>query len=206
MEYDLESIEPIQGAFYSSTSSSTANFNCFREEERFDLSTLLKPEDDELENLVLKDNNLSSIKFSPEFITNKENNTPTNRILTSLFCKERLSMILRYCIAYVNELKGLEKNIMRYPQLFATKAIERTLAEGIKKGIIWHTQGSGKTALSFYNVAYLTDYYKSKDIIPKFYFIVDRIDLMDQAKREFTSRGLIVHTVNSKDELQKNFN
>ena len=32
MEYDLESIEPIQGAFYSSTSYSSANFNCFREE------------------------------------------------------------------------------------------------------------------------------------------------------------------------------
>ena len=114
-------------------------------------------------------------------------------------------MILRYAIAYVNEEKGLEKHIMRYPQLFATKAIERKLNDGIKKGIIWHTQGSGKTALSYYNVKYLTDYYQQKGIVPKFYFIVDRIDLMNQAKREFTSRGLIVHTVNSKDELLRNF-
>jgi type I restriction enzyme R subunit len=30
MEYDIQSIEPIQGAFYSSTSYSSANFNCFR--------------------------------------------------------------------------------------------------------------------------------------------------------------------------------
>ena len=37
--------------------------------------------------------------------------------------------------------------------------------------------------------------------MPKFYFIVDRIDLMIQAKREFTSRGLIVNTVNSRDEF-----
>lgn len=94
---------------------------------------------------------------------------------------------------------------MRYPQLFATKAIERKLEQGIKKGIIWHTQGSGKTALSFYNVHYLTDYFQNKNIVPRFYFIVDRIDLMNQAKREFTSRGLIVHTVNSKDELLRNF-
>ena len=205
MEYDNESIEPIQGAFYASTSNSTANFNCFREQEIFDLETLLKPENDELENSVLKDNNLSSIKHSPEFITNKENNTPTNRLLTSLFCKDRIAMILRYCIAYVQEPKGIEKHIMRYPQLFATKAIEKTIASGIKKGIIWHTQGSGKTALSFYNVQYLTDYFQAKNIIPKFYFIVDRIDLMEQAKKEFTSRGLIVHNVNSKDELIKNF-
>jgi type I restriction enzyme R subunit len=205
MEYDMESIEPIQGAFYSSTSTSSANFNCFREEEQFDLATLLKPEDEELENFVLKDNNLSSIKFSPEFITNKEPNSPTNRILTSLFSMDRLSMLLKYCFAYVNSETGLEKHITRYPQLFATKAIEQTLEKGIKKGIIWHTQGSGKTALAFYNVQYLTDYYQKKAIVPKFYFIVDRIDLMNQAKTEFISRGLMVHTVNSKDELLRNF-
>jgi type I restriction enzyme R subunit len=114
-------------------------------------------------------------------------------------------MILKYSITYVNEEKGLEKHIMRYPQMFATKAIERKLNDGIKKGIIWHTQGSGKTALAYYNVKYLTDYFQQKGIVPKFYFIVDRIDLMNQAKREFTSRGLIVHTVNSKDELLRNF-
>lgn len=205
MEYDMESIEPIQGAFYSSASYSNANFNCFREENHFDLEKLLQTEDDELENSVLKDNNLSSIKYSPEFITNKEPNTPTNRILTSLFCKDRIAMLLQYCFAYVNSETGLEKHIMRYPQLFATKAIERTLEKGIKKGIIWHTQGSGKTALSFFNVHYLTDYFQRKGVVPKFYFIVDRIDLMNQAKREFTSRGLIAHTVNSKDELLSNF-
>jgi type I restriction enzyme R subunit len=205
MEYDIESIEPIQGAFYSSTSFSSANFNCFREEETFDLAVLLKPEDDLLENIVLKDNNLSAIKHSPEFITNKEPNAPTNRIITSLFSRDRIAMMLKYAIAYVQETNGLEKHIMRYPQLFATKAIEKKLDEGIKKGIIWHTQGSGKTALAFYNVHYLTDYFQRKDIVPKFYFIVDRIDLMTQAHREFKSRGLVVHTVNSKEELLQNF-
>lgn len=205
MEYDTESIEPIQGAFYASPSYSNANFNCFREEEVLDLTNLLASENDDLENYVLKDNNLSSIKYSPEFITNKEPHTPTNRILTSLFSKERLAMLLRYSIAYVKEEQGLEKHVMRYPQLFATKAIERTIENGVKKGIIWHTQGSGKTALAFYNVHYLTEYFQRKDVVPKFYFIVDRIDLMDQAKREFTSRGLVVHTVNSKDELLKDF-
>lgn len=205
MEYDTESIEPIQGAFYSSSSYSSANFNCFREEEKFDLSKILKLENDDLENFVLKDTNLSSIKHSPEFITNKDPNSPTNRILTSLFCNNRFEMLLRYGFAYVNSETGLEKHIMRYPQLFATKAIERTIESGIKKGIIWHTQGSGKTALSFYNVKYLTNYFKKKEIVPKFYFIVDRIALMNQAKFEFNSRGLLVHTVNSKDELVSNF-
>ena len=205
MEYDQESIEPIQGAFYSSTSYNEAIFNCLREEEIFDLQKLLNQDNDELENFILKDNNLSAIKHSPEFITNKDPDTPTNKILTSLFCKDRLAMILKYCIAYVRESKGLEKHIMRYPQLFATKAIKQTIDKGVKKGIIWHTQGSGKTALSYYNVPFLTDYFQKNGIISKFYFIVDRIDLMNQAKREFTIRGLSVHTVNSKDELLNNF-
>jgi len=205
MEYDTESIEPIQGVFYSTTSYTEANFNCFREGEEFDLSTLLKPEDEDLENFVLKDNNLAIIKHSPEFITNKDPNSPTNRVLTSLFSRERLGMLLKYGIAYVKEGAKLEKHIMRYPQFFATKAIERRLDDGGKKGIIWHTQGSGKTALAFYNVRYLTDYFHRKGIVPKFYFIVDRIDLMNQAKGEFSSRGLSVNTVNSKDALLKSF-
>ncbi len=205
MEYDADTIETIQGVFYSTTSYSEANFNYFREEEDFDLPNLLKPEDDEFENFVLKDNNLSIIKHSPEFITNKDPNSPTNRVLTSLFSRERLAMLLRYGIAYVKSETGLEKHIMRYPQVFATRAIKRKLDDGIKKGIIWHTQGSGKTALAFYNVRYLTDYFHRKGVVPKFYFIVDRIDLMNQAKLEFTSRGLSVNTVNTKDALVKSF-
>jgi type I restriction enzyme R subunit len=205
MEYSLESIEPIMGAFYASTATTDASFNCFREEEKFDLATLLRAEDDSLENAVLKDNNLSSIKYSPEFGTNKEPGSPTNRILTSLFSMDRLALMLKYSIAYVRTVNGVEKHIMRYPQLFATKAIENKLEAGIKNGIVWHTQGSGKTALAFYNVQYLTDYFQRKGVVPKFYFIVDRIDLLQQASGEFKSRGLVVHTVNSKQELINNF-
>lgn len=203
MEYDDDDIDPLQGAFYASPSYTVPTFNYFREKETFDLSTLLSEEDDDLENFVLKDNNLVVIKHSPEFLTNKDTNTPTNRISTSLFSKERLAFILKYAIAYVHETEGIQKHIMRYPQLFATKAIERKLENGIKKGIIWHTQGSGKTALAYYNVAYLTDYFQKKQIIPKFYFIVDRLDLLTQAKIEFTKRGLIVHIVNSRNEFVK---
>lgn len=203
MEYDDFSPEPIEGAFYASASYYKPIFNYFREEESLDLDKLLKEEDDELENFVLKDNNLAIIKHSPEFITNKKPSTPTNRICTSLFSKDRLAFILKYAITYVKEKTGLEKHIMRYPQIFATKAIENKLNEGINNGIIWHTQGSGKTALAYYNVKHLTDYYQKKGIIPKFYFIVDRLDLLIQAGREFRSRDLIVHNVNSREEFAR---
>ncbi|MES2663050.1 MAG: type I restriction endonuclease [Pseudomonadota bacterium] len=203
MEYDDGVIDPVEGAFYASPSYQSPIFNYFREEEVLNLTATLKQLPDEVELLILKDNNLEVIRNNPEFITNKEPNRPTNRICTSLLSRERIAFLLQYGIAYVNENNGIEKHIMRYPQIFATKAIVKKLDEGIKKGIIWHTQGSGKTALAFYNVHHLTDYFQKKNVIPKFYFIVDRLDLLTQAHREFTARGLIVHIINSRDEFSK---
>lgn len=197
MEYDDGDLEPVQGAFYASSSYYKPAFNYFREEDIFNLTALLKPVSDEDELRVLKDNNLEVIRSNPEFQTNKDPARPTNRLCTSLVSHERLAFILRYALTYVTETDGVQKHIMRYPQLFATKAIERKLDEGVKKGIIWHTQGSGKTALTFYNVRFLTDYFQKQRIIPKFYFIVDRIDLLQQSQQEFTARGLTVHTINN---------
>ncbi|MGL4734838.1 MAG: type I restriction endonuclease subunit R [Enterovibrio sp.] len=203
MEYDDGDPEPVQGAFYASSSYHKPVFNYFREEEILNLTALLKPVSDDDELKVLKDNNLEVIRSNPEFLTNKQPERPTNRICTSLLSRGRLTFILRYALAYVSESDGLQKHIMRYPQLFATKAIERKLNEGVKKGIIWHTQGSGKTALAFYNVLFLTDYFQKQQVIPKFYFIVDRLDLLQQAQREFTARGLTVHTINSRDAFTR---
>lgn len=203
MEYEDGSPHPIEGAFYASPSYDAPVFNYFREEEDLDLSQLLADEDDARENEVLLDNNLNVIKHSPEFLSNKSPDTPTNRICTSLFSRDRLSFLLRFALTYVNESDGLHKHVMRYPQLFATKAIEKKLDAGVKKGIIWHTQGSGKTALAYYNTRFLTDYFQRKGIIPKFYFIVDRIDLLIQAQREFAGRGLVVHTIDSRDAFAR---
>lgn len=201
MEYDDENPTPIQGAYYASPSYYESVFNYFREDPDFDFNVSLQVVSPEEELRVLKDTNLYSIKDSGEFALNKAPDTPTNKILTSLYSKDRLAFILEFAFAYVKESTGLQKHIMRYPQLFATKAIERTLEQGGKKGIIWHTQGSGKTALTFYNVKYLKHYFSAKGVIPKFYFIVDRIDLLIQAGREFKSRGLVVHTIDSKEDF-----
>jgi len=203
MEYDDGDPEPVQGAFYASSSYHKPVFNYFREEEILNLTALLKSDSEEEELRVLKDNNLEVIRSNPEFQTNKQPERPTNRICTSLVSRDRLAFILRYALAYVAETDGLQKHIMRYPQMFATKAIERKLNEGVKKGIIWHTQGSGKTALTYYNVRFLTDYFQKQQVIPKFYFIVDRLDLLQQSQREFTARGLTVHTINSRDAFAK---
>ncbi|MGP6425159.1 type I restriction endonuclease subunit R [Pseudomonas pharyngis] len=203
MEYEDGSPQPIEGAFYASPSYGSPIFNYFREEEALNLAELLNAEDDDIENAVLRDNNLNVIKHSPEFLSNKDPDAPTNRICTSLFSRQRLAFLLRFALVYVNEADGLQKHIMRYPQLFATKAIERKLDASVHKGIIWHTQGSGKTALAYYNVRFLTDYFQRQGIIPKFYFIVDRLDLLTQAQREFSGRGLIVHSIDSREAFAR---
>ena len=200
MEYDDGATEPVQGAFYASSAYGKPVFNYFREEHKLNLAELLNTLSDDFENKVLQDNNLPVIKHSPEFISNKSPDTPTNRILTSLLCRERLAFLLQHGLTYVKASQGaLQKHIMRYPQLFATLAIEKHLVNGGKKGVIWHTQGSGKTALAYYNTRYLTHYYAKQGIVPKFYFIVDRLDLLKQAQREFTARDLVVHTIDSRE-------
>jgi type I restriction enzyme, R subunit len=203
MDYDDNSHLAIEGAFYATTSYKDSKFNYFREEEDFDLSNILNVLSDNEENFVLKDNNLIGIKNSPEFNTNKNSNSPTNRICTSLLQSNRLSFLLQYGFAYVKKETGIEKHIMRYPQLFATNAIRKTIDSNIKKGVIWHTQGSGKTALAYFSFKYLMNYFQKKNVISKYYFIVDRIDLLIQASKEFTSRGLVVHNIDSKEEFLK---
>lgn len=205
MEYEDGIVEPIFGAFYGTVGYEQVSFNYFREDLDYPVQQKLIAIDESTENALLKDNNLTVIKNSPEYITNKNENTPTNRILKSLFSKERLAFILKYAFAYVQEDDQgkvvYQKHIMRYPQLFATQAIASKLDKGQEKGIIWHTQGSGKTALAYYNVKHLTDYYAKKQVIPKFYFIVDRLDLLIQASSEFANRGLKVNQVNSKQDF-----
>lgn len=71
------------------------------------------------------------------------------------------------------------------------------------KGIIWHTQGSGKTALTYHLTKLIRDFFSPLGKKTKFYFIVDRLDLLEQAKSEFLKRGLCVHEAENKEDLSQ---
>ena len=221
MEYDaLGGIVPIQGAFYCTGARSYSPFNCFREENLsaqqiapFHRDYPYRVIDKTVEKQILSDYNCQVIHTSPEYQTNLDFNTPTNRILTSMCSPERLLYIIKYGIAYVRmerEVDGRiestdQKHIMRYQQLFASLTIRKKLAEGVKSGVVWHTQGSGKTALSYYLTYILNDFYAKQNKVAKFYFIVDRLDLLEQATQEFEARGLVVSTANTRAELMEQF-
>lgn len=203
-DYALDGSD-IQGSYYATTGLTTTKFNKFHEETPGLLMDGLLTIDEQVERKIASDNNKEALLNSPEYKLNVRPTTPANSILTSLFTKERFMMIMHYGIVYVKSFEGIQKHIMRYPQLFATTSIERSLESGVKKGVIWHTQGSGKTALAYYNVRYLTDYYQKHNKIPQFYFIVDRLDLATQAHSEFVKRGLRVKLISNKADLEQPF-
>lgn len=221
MEYDTEGgIVPIQGAFYCTAAKKSAPFNCFREENKggesiapYNAEYPYLDINKDVERKILSDFNCQVIHTSSEYKTNLNINTPTNRVITSMCSPERLLFIIKYGIAYVKIEKEEDgkivsidqKHIMRYQQMFAALAVRDQLSKGVKSGVIWHTQGSGKTALSYYLNKVLTDYFASVNKVAKFYFIVDRLDLLKQASQEFMARGLEVKTANSKAELMEQF-
>ncbi|WP_452039431.1 type I restriction endonuclease [Adlercreutzia rubneri] len=209
-EYDDEERKPVQGSFYAASAYGRLMLNHFREEDLEEMAHLVVDRDSATEKLVLRDNNMASIYGTAEFESSINPAAPANRIITSVFSPTRFLFLLHYGIAYVEKvndegIKRTEKHVMRYPQLFATMAVGRVLAAGggHTKGVIWHTQGSGKTALSFFLTRYLRDYYQAKNRVARFFFIVDRLDLADQAKGEFEARGAVVALANSREEFAR---
>lgn len=120
-----------------------------------------------------------------------------------LFKKEKLIDIIKNFIVFETKKEGVVKKIARYQQLYATnKIVERVLEGSKKKGLIWHTQGSGKTLTMFFTANKLR--YDKNLQNPKVFILIDRIDLDDQVYREFESwGGKNLISVESRKDLEK---
>ncbi|WP_231210271.1 DEAD/DEAH box helicase family protein [Helicobacter pylori] len=136
--------------------------------------------------------------------------TPTNSLLTSFCSQKRLCFILKYGISFLKEKSEFKKHIWRYAQMFASLNVLKELQKHYEtnpkdplKGIIWHTQGSGKTALTYHLTKLIRDFFSPLGKKTKFYFIVDRLDLLEQAKNEFLKRGLCAHEAENKEDLSQ---
>lgn len=200
--YNDDSLKKLFGSYYTTPNFENIYYNNFREENKINVSNYI---DDRKINYVLKDNNIIDIKKDNEFKTNLDTETYTNRFITSIFNKERLIFFIRYGITYVDSQRdGLDKHIIRYPQFFAIKNIVDKIKDGMKRGIIWHTQGSGKTALAYFATNVLRDHYQKQNIVTKFYFVVDRLDLLNQASDEFKYRGMELANIDSKEDFVEN--
>lgn len=202
MPYVDESRVKLQGSYYTTPNFNATQYNNFREEKQIAINEYI---DDKELDLILSDNNSMSIRTTPEFKTNLKPGTHTNKFITSVFSIERLIFFIRYGIVYVNSSRdGLQKHIIRYPQYFAIQELISKITNGLKRGVVWHTQGSGKTALSYFMTNVLRDYYQEQNIITKFFFVVDRLDLLVQASDEFGFRGMTIAPINSKKDFVEN--
>ncbi len=213
MEYESDNdaapAEEIRaGSFYSTPNGNRTFFSFFREENP--KTTGFKEVSMDEVRYVLKDNGYSpSYADTEEFQTNLQPSQPCNRFVTSFFEISRMMYLLQYGFFYVDTIDEktgqpvTQKHIMRYPQFFASKAILKRIDSGGKSGIIFHTQGSGKTELSAFSTRILRDYYSAKGITAKFYYVVDRLDLLLQVRDEMRNRGLNVIEVNSREAFEE---
>ncbi|EJC21917.1 type III restriction enzyme, res subunit [Helicobacter pylori Hp P-1b] len=208
---------PDQGVFYSASYSPI--FQRFVEANRLDITPPPRKLDqdeqnhqnhrslEEIQKRVLKEFNLKDTDTleSPK-------DTPTNSLLTSFCSHKRLCFILKYGISFLKEKSEFKKHVWRYAQMFASLNVLKELQKHYEtnpkdplKGIIWHTQGSGKTALTYHLTKLIRDFFSQSNLNKKtkFYFIVDRLDLLEQAKNEFSKRGLCVHEAENKEDLSQ---
>lgn len=123
--------------------------------------------------------------------------TPTeqDRILVSLFEPERLRKLAKYFVLY----DGNVKKICRYQQFFAVEQIIRTVqtadsAGNRQGGVIWHTQGSGKSLTMVMVSKYILEELRKNDlgesIEPRIVIVTDRKELDRQIARTFAHTRL----------------
>lgn len=131
-------------------------------------------------------------------------------LIKGLLRKEHLAEYIKDFVIYEKSGKTYIKKIAMFQQFYAVKkAVERTVkavVEGEKSeekriGVIWHTQGSGKSLTMLY---YARKLVKVKELEnPMLLFITDRRDLDEQLYKEVFSPVLpIVRQAKSIKDLQ----
>lgn len=119
-----------------------------------------------------------------------------DRALISLLHPERLLDIIRNFIIYDNNVK----KVCRYKQYFAVKkCMDRLLLKdgaNTRNGVVWHTQGSGKTiTMIMLTKIILRESMKKDSPIkkPRFIMVTDRINLDKQIRDNFIHTQMSPH-------------
>ena len=116
---------------------------------------------------------------------------------------ELVADMARYFSVFATDNKHKKiKIIARYQQYLGTNAIVNRVKHGlIKKGLIWHFQGSGKSLLMVFTAQKLRT--TPELSAPTVLIVVDRIDLDTQISGTFSSADVPnVVTTDSRQELQ----
>jgi len=125
-------------------------------------------------------------------------------LIHGMLNKEILIDILKHFTLFMEIKKGVEvKIVARYNQYRAVGKIIRNFREGTtsmeKGGVVWHTQGSGKSLTMVFLVKKIRSCDDLKDL--KIIFIVDRIDLEEQLSETAALTGEPVRVFNRRNRL-----
>jgi len=114
--------------------------------------------------------------------------------LWSLLEPSRLLDLIAHFIVFEQTEDGLIKKICRYQQFRAVgKIVQRVIDGEHRRGLVWHTQGSGKSLTMVFAALKLKMHYTlvSEELKnPNIMVLTDRIDLDDQISSTFTACGL----------------
>lgn len=115
--------------------------------------------------------------------------TEQDRNIVSLFSRERVFELIRYFILFDANVK----KVCRYQQFFAIREIMKTIAESDEhgnrqSGVIWHTQGSGKSLTMVMLAKYIL--MELKDCHPRVVIVTDRKELDAQIAATFAHTRL----------------
>ncbi|MBO4602161.1 MAG: HsdR family type I site-specific deoxyribonuclease [Salinivirgaceae bacterium] len=99
--------------------------------------------------------------------------------IIGLLQPERVLDILQHFIVFERDNGNIIKKVARYQQLrAANKIVKRVVQSEKAQGVIWHTQGSGKSLTMLYTAYKLRKTEALND--PTIFLVVDRKDLKDQ--------------------------
>ncbi len=132
--------------------------------------------------------------------------TSQHVLIQGMLTKGNLLDILHNFTLFKEDPKsGTSKVVARYQQFRAVKKIVKRLKDGKtpheRGGIVWHTQGSGKSITMMFTVREM--YHRPEFQNFKIVFITDRKDLEKQLKDTSKSVGFTVHPAGSIRELQE---
>ena len=122
----------------------------------------------------------------------------------TFFNRERFLKVLQQSIIFQSKDDHLTKVVLRQHQMRAVeKVIERVHHPNKRRGLVWHTQGSGKT-LTMINIAALLLRSGEQTEKPTVLMVVDRNELESQLFRNITGYGITtLEVAQSKDDLEE---
>ena len=131
---------------------------------------------------------------------------PTNyeQKVKTFFNRDRFLKILQQSIIFQSRDDQLTKIVLRQHQTRAVeKVIERVQDPNKRRGLVWHTQGSGKT-LTMISIAARLLRSGEQTEKPTVLMVVDRNELESQLFRNITGYGITtLEVAQSKDDLER---